>query len=189
MAAASVQGSRKRPFWLDRRVSRSVLALSAPTQQYGILGRLAAGAPSRSQLGLFGLRHRRRDANFPLQLLVQDTFSCFHPAPAPISFPQRTFVPGRVRLTSFTDPSYDAPWAAARAMAALDAPRAKRIRTKINYAEPTELDEDIAADDEPSAVTTSDEPPSDAEHDATDIGSDSGSDEEFTTDKVTYLNA
>ncbi|KAI4777020.1 hypothetical protein E4T52_08046 [Aureobasidium sp. EXF-3400] len=106
------------------------------------------------------------------------------PAPPPSFFAQRTFVPGRIRLISSTDPNYDAPWAAARAMAVLDAPRPKRTRAQVNYVEPTELDEDIV-DDEPAAasVVASDDHVSDTDLDAIVVESDSGSDEEFTTNK------
>jgi hypothetical protein len=67
----------------------------------------------------------------------------------------------------------------------MDAPRAKRTRASVNYAEPTELDDDI---DEPT-VPASDDHSSDAEIVASDTESDSGSDEEFTTDKVIHLIA
>ncbi|KAI4740354.1 hypothetical protein E4T50_09190 [Aureobasidium sp. EXF-12298] len=118
-----------------------------------------------------------------------ETFRSDNPAPASISAPppsffaQRTFVPGRVRLISSTDPNYDAPWAAARAMAALDAPRPKRIRAQVNYVEPTELDEDIVDDEPAAAVVASDDHVSDTDLDAIDVESDSGSDQEFTTNK------
>jgi hypothetical protein len=111
------------------------------------------------------------------------------PAPPPSFFAQRTFVPGRLRLTSSTDPDYDAPWAAARAMAALDAPRPKRTCAQVNYVEPTELDEDIVDDEPAAAVVASDDHVSDTDLDAIDVESDSGSDEEFTTNKVNYLDA
>jgi hypothetical protein len=111
-------------------------------------------------------------------------FRAILPAPAPTpsapSYPQRT--PIHRRLIPPTDLYYDARWAAQRAM---DAPRAKRTRASVNYAEPTEFDEDIAA----SAITASDDSSSDAEIVASDSESDSGSDEEFTTNKVSHLIA
>jgi hypothetical protein len=158
-----------------------MLALSAPTQQYGLFTRPTDGAFSQSQPGLRVLRHPRRAlgmSNFRLK------FRAILPAPAPTpsapSYSQRT--PIHRRLIPPTDLYYDARWAAQRAM---DAPRAKRTRASVNYAEPTELDDDI---DEPT-VPASDDYSSDAEIVASDTESDSGSDEEFTTDKVSNLIA
>lgn len=81
-----------------------------------------------------------------------------------------------------TDLYYDACWAAQRAM---DAPRPKRIRAQVNYADPAGLDDEIAA----PAVAASDAPSSDTEIVASDINPDSDSDEEFTTDKVSHPTA
>jgi hypothetical protein len=102
------------------------------------------------------------------------------PAHAPNSHPQHTSV--HRGLIPPTDLYHDARWAAQRAM---DAPRPKRIRASVNYAMPDELDDEIAA----PAVVASDAPSSDTEIVASDIGSESDSDEEFTTDKVCHLIA
>jgi hypothetical protein len=158
-----------------------MLALSAPTQKHEQFIRLTDGAFSQSQPGLRVLRHPRRGLGM---LNFRFNFRAILPAPAPTppasSYPQRT--PIHRRLIPPTDLYYDARWAAQRAM---DAPRSKRTRVSVNYAEPTELDDDIAA----PAVTAADEPSSDAEIVSSDIESDSGSDEEFTTDKVSHLIA
>jgi hypothetical protein len=107
-------------------------------------------------------------------------FRAILPAPAPAhtpnSYPQHTSV--HRGLIPPTDLYYDARWAAQRTM---DAPRPKRTRASVSYVESDELDDDeIAAPDAPS---------SDTEIVASDIESDSGSDEEFTTDKVSHLIA
>ncbi|KAG9926500.1 hypothetical protein KCV02_g9351, partial [Aureobasidium melanogenum] len=105
------------------------------------------------------------------------------PRPAPTSWlPQpipfhRTFIPP-------TDLYHHLAWVAQRAM---DAGRPKRVRASINYVEPTELDEDIVdyeALDESAVTVVSDDPPTDTEDVTTVVSdSDSGSDQEFTTDK------
>jgi hypothetical protein len=106
------------------------------------------------------------------------------PAPAPAHTPNSRpqHIPVHRGLLPPTDLYYDARWAAQRAM---DAPRPKRIRASVNYAVPDELDDEIAA----PAVAASGVPSSDTEIVASDIGSDSDSDEEFTTDKVSHLIA
>ncbi|KAK6006563.1 hypothetical protein QM012_006973 [Aureobasidium pullulans] len=91
--------------------------------------------------------------------------------------PHRTLIPP-------TDLYYQSRWVAQREM---DAGRPKRLRASINYIEPTELDEDIAEYetlDKSSVVAASNDPPTDTE-DLTSVqsDSDSGSDQEFTTDK------
>jgi len=104
------------------------------------------------------------------------------PTPAPT---QRTFVPGRLRLSTSTTYNNDHLWAAARASIApraMDPPRPKRIRARVSYVEPTELDDDIAGDEAAASAHVS-------EDHVSEIESDSGSDDEFTTDKVSYLNA
>jgi hypothetical protein len=106
------------------------------------------------------------------------------PAPAPAHTPNSHLQHTSVYrgLIPPTDLYYDARWAAQRA---IDAPRPKRIRASANYADPAELDDEIAA----PAVAASDAPSSDTEIVASDIGSDSDSDEEFTIDKVCHLIA
>lgn len=113
--------------------------------------------------------------------------STLRPAPT-----QRTFVPGRLRLSTSATFNNDHLWAAARAPTTprtMDPPRPKRIRARVSYVEPTELDDDIADDDAAAPVDASDDHVSETELDATEIKSDSGSDDEFTTDKVIYSNA
>ncbi|KAI4738187.1 hypothetical protein E4T50_11349 [Aureobasidium sp. EXF-12298] len=106
------------------------------------------------------------------------------PRPAPTSWlPQP--VPFHRTLIPPTDLYYHPAWVAQREM---DAGRPKRIRASINYVEPTELDEDIVDDealDESAVTVASDDPPTDTEDATTTIvsDSDSGSDQEFTTDK------
>lgn len=116
------------------------------------------------------------------------------PRPAPTSWlPQP--VPFHRTLIPPTDLYYHPAWVAQREM---DAGRPKRIRASINYVEPTELDEDIVDDealDESAVTVASDDPPTDTDDATTTVvsDSDSGSDQEFTTDKVlpkcTIVNA
>ena len=111
------------------------------------------------------------------------------PTPAPT---QRTIVPGRLRLSTSTTSNNDHLWAAACASLApraMDPPRPKRIRARVSYVEPTELDDDIADDDAAAGVDASDDHVSETELNTSEIESDSGSDDEFTTDKVNYPNA
>lgn len=120
------------------------------------------------------------------------SLSASTPAPAPTSAPQRTLVPGRLRPSTSSNSNIDRLWAAASASTtprAMDPPRPKRVRARVSYVEPTELDDDIADDDAADVVDASDDQVSDTELDATTIESDSGSDDEFTTDKVIHSNA
>jgi len=169
-----------------------VLALSAPTQQYEVLKRLAHGAFSQSQPGVLVLRHRCSTpgmATFRSIYWSASFTSASTPSPAPT---HRTFVPGRLRLNTSTTSNNDHLWAAARASItprAMDPPRPKRTRARVSYVEPTELDDDIAGDEPAAPVPASEDHVSETELDATEIETDSGSDDEFTTDKVSYLNA
>ncbi|KAG9854250.1 hypothetical protein KCU98_g2656, partial [Aureobasidium melanogenum] len=105
------------------------------------------------------------------------------PGPAPTSsLPQP--IPFHRTLIPPADLYHHPRWVARREM---DAGRPKRVRASINYVEPTELDEDIADDEalDESAITVTSE---DASTDTEDVisvvsDSDSGSDQEFTTDK------
>lgn len=113
------------------------------------------------------------------------------PKPAPtLSLPQR--VPFHRTLIPPTDLYHHPTWAAQRKM---DAGRPKRSRARVSYVEPTELDDDIADDESlhdeslddstAAADVASDEPSTDTEDvPSTHPDSDSGSDQEFTTDKV-----
>jgi len=169
-----------------------VLALSAPTQQYEVFKWLAHGAFSHSQPGVLVLRHRRSTLGMSTFHFINwsaSSTSTSTPTPAPT---QRTFVPGRLGLSTSATSNNDHLWAAARASTApraMDPPRPKRIRARVSYVEPTELDDDIAGDNPAAPVLASEDHVSETELDATEIESDSDSDDEFTTDKVSYLNA
>ncbi|KAI4729207.1 hypothetical protein E4T49_02983 [Aureobasidium sp. EXF-10728] len=116
--------------------------------------------------------------------------SALRPSPSSFSLPQRT--PINRRLIPPTDLYYHPRWAAQREM---DAGRPKRTRARVSYVEPTELDDDIAVQDdvaieeeeeEAAAVPASEDASTESEHhteDDSDSDSDSGSDQEFTTDK------
>ncbi|KAI4717507.1 hypothetical protein E4T48_06316 [Aureobasidium sp. EXF-10727] len=115
--------------------------------------------------------------------------SALRPSPSSFSLPQRT--PINRRLIPPTDLYYHPRWAAQREM---DAGRPKRTRARVSYVEPTELDADIAVEDdvaieeeeEAAAVPGSDDASTESEHhteDDSNSDSDSGSDQEFTTDK------
>ncbi|CAD0097410.1 unnamed protein product [Aureobasidium mustum] len=109
------------------------------------------------------------------------------PKPAPtLRLPQR--IPFHRTLIPPTDLYHHPTWAAQREM---DAGRPKRSRARVSYVEPTELDDDIADDESlddsvaDGADVASDDPSTDTEDvPSTHSDSDSGSDQEFTTDKL-----
>lgn len=87
--------------------------------------------------------------------------------------------------TRFLIPRTDIYFQHRRAPSIMSTPRPKRTRAQVNYVEPTELDDDIAVEDDPvePEAAAADDPVDDQSTDS-DTSADDSDAEEFTTDKV-----